>query len=92
MSIDDDQAPEHDPLAEEMDLITFQEADARLYREQARTRELIAGLIVAEVRDADEIAAQEARLAALGRVAKRLQEQRTQPALTPVSPPSPSGA
>ena len=40
----EDSAPEHDPLAEEMDLITFQEADARLYREQARTRELIEGL------------------------------------------------
>jgi hypothetical protein len=85
MSADDaslhDAAPEHDPLAEEMDLITFQEADARLYREQARTRELIEALKASNEPDHDEIADQEARLAALGRVVSRLRGQRTQPPL-----------
>ena len=77
----EDAAPEHDPLAEEMDLITFQEADARLYREQARTRELIATLKALAEPDHDEIVAQEVRLAALGRVESRLRAQRTQPPL-----------
>jgi len=77
----EDPAPEHDPLAEEMDLITFQEADARLYREQARTRELIEMLKAGAEPDHDEIVAQEDRLAALGRVGSRLRGQRTQPPL-----------
>ena len=77
----EDTAPEHDPLAEEMDLITFQEADARLYREQARTRELIETLKAQAEPDHDEIVAQEGRLAALGRVEARLRGQRTQPPL-----------
>ena len=77
----EDTAPEHDPLAEEMDLITFQEADARLYREQARTRELIATLKAHAEPDHDEIVAQEGRLAALSRVESRLRGQRTQPPL-----------
>ncbi|MGI9164694.1 MAG: hypothetical protein ACR2JI_17500 [Mycobacterium sp.] len=81
MSSSDDLAPEHDPLAEEMDLITFQEADARLYREQIRARELIAELKGAATPDLEEIAAQEDRLAALGRVEARLRGQRTQPPL-----------
>ena len=81
MSNNDDLAPEHDPLAEEMDLITFQEADARLYREQVRTRELIAQLMEAAEPDQGEIVAQQARLEALGRVEKRLRGQRTQPPL-----------
>lgn len=82
MSSDDSPAPEHDPLAEEMDLITFQEADARLYREQVNARELIARLKGAAEPDLDEIAAQEGRLAALGRVEARLRGQRTQPPLS----------
>lgn len=81
MSSDDGSAPEHDPLAEEMDLITFQEADARLYREQVRTRELISRLKEAAEPDQGEIVAQQARLEALGRVQKRLRGQRTQPPL-----------
>jgi hypothetical protein len=76
-----DVAPEHDPLAEEMDLITFQEADARLFRERARTEELIEQLRSSATPDLEEIAAQEGRLAALGRVEARLRGQRTQPPL-----------
>lgn len=72
MISDDSSPPEHDPLAEEMDLITFQEADARLYREQVRTRDLIARLEEAAEPDQEEIAAQQGRLEALGRVQKRL--------------------
>ncbi|ORB45506.1 hypothetical protein BST39_04660 [Mycobacterium paraseoulense] len=64
-----------------MDLITFQEADARLYREQVRTRDLIARLEEAAEPDQEEIAAQQGRLEALGRVQKRLRGQRTQPPL-----------
>lgn len=79
MSSEDKLAPEHDPLAEEMDLITFQEADARLYREKVLTAELIERLKEAAEPDLDEIAAQEGRLAALGRVEARLKGQRTQP-------------
>ncbi|WP_328354935.1 hypothetical protein OG976_24570 [Mycobacterium sp. NBC_00419] len=76
---DEELAPEHDPLAEEMDLITFQEADARLYRELVRTREVIARLRDAAEVDHDEIAAQQTRLEALGRVRGRISAQRTQP-------------
>ncbi len=74
-------APEHDPLAEEMDLITFQEADARLFRERARTRELIDRLRASAAPDHAEIAEQQSRLEALGRVEARLRGQRTQPPL-----------
>ena len=81
MISDDSSPPEHDPLAEEMDLITFQEADARLYREQVRTRDLIARLEEAAEPVQVEIAAQQGRLEALGRVQKRLRGQRTQPPL-----------
>ncbi|WP_156764327.1 MULTISPECIES: hypothetical protein [unclassified Mycobacterium] len=81
MGSDDGPAPEHDPLAEEMDLITFQEADARLHREQVHTRNLIARLMEAADLDREEIEAQQTRLAALDRVQNRLQGQRTQPPL-----------
>jgi hypothetical protein len=72
-------APEHDPLAEEMDLITFQEADARLFMELANTKRLVERLQAADPIDHAEIAAQQGRLEALNRVAERLRGQRTQP-------------
>lgn len=72
-------APEHDPLSEEMDLITFQEADARLYEEKARTKSLIDRLRSTPHPDVEEIAAQQSRLDALSRVEARLRGQRTQP-------------
>jgi hypothetical protein len=75
----DDAVPQHDPLAEEMDLITFQEADARLYEELARTRSLIERLSAATAPDQEELAAQQGRLEALERVLLRLRGQRTQP-------------
>ncbi len=78
----EDVAPEHDPLAEEMDLITFQEADARLFEERVRTRELIDELRASANPDPEEIAAQQGRLEALGRVEARLRGQRTQPPLS----------
>jgi hypothetical protein len=71
----------HDPLAEEMDLITFQEADARLYEESARTTALIEQLQRSTDPDLAEIAAQQDRLQALERVANRLRRQRSQPPL-----------
>jgi hypothetical protein len=74
----EDVAPEHDPLTEEMDLVTFQEADARLYEEKARTRDLIDRLQSTPHPDHEEIAAQQARLDALSRVEARLRGQRTQ--------------
>jgi hypothetical protein len=73
-----DIVPEHDPLAEEMDLITFQEADARLYEESARTTALIEQLQRSTEPDVAEIAAQQDRLQALERVANRLRRQRSQ--------------
>jgi hypothetical protein len=76
-----DIVPEHDPLAEEMDLITFQEADARLYEESARTTALIEQLQRSTEPDVAEIAAQQDRLQALERVASRLRRQRSQPPL-----------
>jgi hypothetical protein len=76
-----DIVPEHDPLAEEMDLITFQEADARLYEESARTTALIEQLQRSTEPDVAEIAAQQDRLQALERVANRLRRQRSQPPL-----------
>ena len=36
--------PEHDPLAEDLDLLTTKEASARLFDELVATRELIAEL------------------------------------------------
>jgi hypothetical protein len=75
----EDIAPKHDPLAEEMDLITFQEADARLFKELAHTRLLVEQLNAADPVDYEEIAAQQVRLDALQRIARRLRGQRTQP-------------
>lgn len=75
----EDVAPEHDPLAEEMDLITFQEADARLFKEVLNTKLLVERLKAADPVDDAEIAAQQGRLEALTRVAERLRGQRTQP-------------
>jgi hypothetical protein len=75
----EDIAPEHDPLSEEMDLITFQEADARLYKEKTRTKALIDQLQSSPQPDHEEIMAQQARLDALSRVEARLRAQRTQP-------------
>jgi hypothetical protein len=75
----EDVAPEHDPLAEEMDLITFQEADARLYKELKHTSALVERLRATEPIDNEEIEAQQTRLDALKRVAERLRGQRTQP-------------
>jgi hypothetical protein len=77
----EDIAPEHDPLSEEMDLITFQEARARLYEEKARTKALIEQLESQLNPDHSEIAAQRTRLEALTRVETRLGGQRTQPPL-----------
>lgn len=74
----DNEAPQHDPLSDEMDLITFQEADARLYEELTRTRQLIDDLRTSG-EDASELVAQERRAAALESVARRLRAQRTQP-------------
>jgi len=39
-----DVRPEHDPLAEDLDLLTTKEATARLYDELVVTRELVAEL------------------------------------------------
>jgi hypothetical protein len=75
----EDVAPEHDPLAEEMDLITFQEADARLYKELKHTELLVGQLRAADHIDHEELEAQQTRLDALKRVAERLRGQRTQP-------------
>lgn len=75
----EDIAPEHDPLSEEMDLITFQEADARLYEEKARTKAIVEQLESQPSPDHSEIAAQRTRLEALTRVEARLRGQRTQP-------------
>lgn len=78
----EDVAPEHDPLAEEMDLITFQEADARLFRELAHTKALVERLRAADSINHEEIEAQQTRLDALHRIAERLREQRTQPPIS----------
>lgn len=77
----EDIAPEHDPLAEEMDLITFQEADARLYKERLRAKALIEVLESSPDADREELADQRDRLAAMERVIERLRGQRTQPPL-----------
>jgi len=79
-----EEAPAHDPLSEEMDLITFQEADARLYKELVRTRDIVAGLQGSEdPDDRAEVTVQSERLRALEAVAQRLRGQRTQPTVTP---------
>ena len=78
----EDVAPENDPLAEEMDLITFQEADARLYKELKHTRALVDQLRAADPIDHEELDAQQTRLDALTRIAERLRGQRTQPPIS----------
>jgi hypothetical protein len=50
--------PEHDPLAEDLDLLTTKEATARLYDELVATREMIAEL---ERGDAEPVRLAEAR-------------------------------
>jgi hypothetical protein len=77
----EDVVPQHDPLSEEMDLITFQEADARLHEEKERTKTLIERLLSTPDPDRGEITAQQGRLEALERVEARLRAQRTQPPL-----------
>jgi hypothetical protein len=77
----EDIVPQHDPLSEEMDLITFQEADARLHEEKERTKALIKRLLSAPDPDRAEVIAQQGRLEALERVEARLRAQRTQPPL-----------
>lgn len=70
----------HDPLSEEMDLITWQEAEARLRDESVRVEADIQQLEgTGESRSAAEQSALEAarlRLAALHRVAERISSQR----------------
>jgi cell division FtsZ-interacting protein ZapD len=78
----EDVAPEHDPLAEEMDLITFQEADARLYKELQHTQRLVEQLRTTQPVDQEELGAQQTRLDALKRIAERLRRQRTQPPIS----------
>jgi hypothetical protein len=78
----EDAAPKHDPLAEEMDLMTFQEADARLYKELIHTRSLVEQLQTTKPVDHEELEAQQTRLDALQRVAERLRSQRTQPPIS----------
>jgi hypothetical protein len=75
----EDVAPEHDPLAEEMDLITFQEADARLFKELKHTELLVQQIRAARPVNQEELDAQQTRLDALRRIAERLRSQRTQP-------------
>jgi hypothetical protein len=62
-----------------MDLITFQEADARLYKELKHTKVLVDQLQAADPIDHEELEAQQTRLDALKRIAERLRGQRTQP-------------
>jgi hypothetical protein len=78
----EDVAPEHDPLAEEMDLITFQEADARLFKELKHTELVVQQLRVTQPADQEELDAQQTRLDALKRIAERLRSQRTQPPIS----------
>ncbi len=71
--------PPHDPLSEEMDLITWQEAAARLHEESLMVEAGIRELSVTSASDAaarEEVAALTKRLAALRRVEQRLRSQR----------------
>ena len=63
--------PTHDPLSEEMDLITWQEAAARLHDES-----LILEAGIRDTADQEEVAALTKRLEALRRVEARLRSQR----------------
>lgn len=71
--------PTHDPLSEEMDLITWQEAAARLHDEslvlEAGIRDLTAKSD-ADAADREEVVALTKRLEALRRVEQRLRSQR----------------
>lgn len=71
--------PTHDPLSEEMDLITWQEAAARLHDEslvlEAGIRDLTAKPD-ADAADQHEVAALTKRLEAIRRVEQRLSSQR----------------
>lgn len=70
----------HDPLAEEMDLITWQEAAARLHDEalvvEAQIERMEAERSDATEPESSELAAARTRLGALHRVAERLSSQR----------------
>ncbi len=71
--------PPHDPLSEEMDLITWQEAAARLHEEALVVEAGIRELSATSASDAaaqEEVAALTKRLAALRRVEQRLRSQR----------------
>ncbi len=72
--------PEHDPLSEEMDLITFQEADARLWEEMAWAKKDLEALQATDTASAraDAVLVQR-RIEALAAVTSRLRNQRTQP-------------
>ncbi len=75
---DMDSRPTHDPLSEEMDLITWQEAAARLYDESLVLESQIATLVAGPSNDATraEVTALTTRLDAMRRVAERLRSQR----------------
>lgn len=69
--------PEHDPLSEEMDLITFQEADARLYEELELARIDLEDLKASSIpANQAEVTFTEERVKALEAVSERLREQR----------------
>jgi polyhydroxyalkanoate synthesis regulator phasin len=69
--------PPHDPLSEEMDLITWQEAAARLHDESLVVESGIRDLTAKpDVADQEELAALTKRLEALRRVEQRLRSQR----------------
>lgn len=71
--------PTHDPLSEEMDLITWQEAAARLHDESLVLETGIRDLTAksdAEAAEQEELAALTKRLDALRRVEQRLRSQR----------------
>ena len=71
--------PPHDPLSEEMDLITWQEAAARLHDESLVLEAGIHNLSAKSAADAaeqEELVALTKRLEALRRVEQRLRSQR----------------
>lgn len=74
-----DDRPAHDPIAEEMDLLTGQEAAARLYDEIAALRDEDADL--RRSGDSPRLAAVQSRLRDLEAAAARIR-QRSSPPLT----------
>ena len=70
----------HDPLAEEMDLITWQEAAARLHDEalvvEAQIQQMEAARSGSSEPESSDLVAARTRLGALHRVADRLSSQR----------------